>query len=444
MTGAEHIYDLAVSFAGEQRDYVERVVAECKARDLRVFYDRDAKVNIWGRNFIREFRTVYGGTQAHFFVPFLSTEYLSKAYPMDEFHAAMVEAINRRTYDYILPVIIGDVRVPSDLLSPAIGFLRAEDYPPETLASIIAERVASTDPLEREAEATNGPPAPPRRRRWVWFPAAGLAVAAAIVLLAVFLPGSGASTPPSAPPSAMKVATKLSATTVSQPDEPVAITGITRLDTGTNLSLVSAQPLRLNTAQLAEVNDNPAPDASTPASVRMFLAGLDLVPTGGGSLNVTVTGNDASPVTINSMTVVKQCQAALTGTLFFKPSSGIDSTIGIGFDLGSPLDYAQDALEYHPLSGNYFAEHVLTLEHGETHTFTIRVLAATAHDCRFTFRMTEATTDRGQVTETIDNGGRPFELSDVAPQAQFQVMYAGGVTSRNNQFMPVDPKTFHF
>jgi len=34
-------YDIAVSFAGEQRDYVERVVAACKQRGLVVFYDRD-------------------------------------------------------------------------------------------------------------------------------------------------------------------------------------------------------------------------------------------------------------------------------------------------------------------------------------------------------------------------------------------------------------------
>ena len=444
MTSSEHVYDLAVSFAGEQRDYVERVVGECKARDLRVFYDRDVRVNLWGRNFIREFRTVYGGTHARFFVPFLSTEYLNKAYPMDEFNAAMLEAVNRHTDAYILPVLIGDVRVPRDLLNPAIGFLRAEDYSPDTLAAIIAERVANNDQPEREQVATTMSPAPSRRHRWVWFSAAGLPVAATIVLLAVLLPGGGASAPPGTPPSAVKMTRKLSASTVPQTDQPAAITGITRLDTGTNLSQVSALPLRLNTAQLAEVNDNPAPDASTPASVRTFLAGLDLVPTGGGSMNVTVTGNDASPVTINSMTVAKQCQTPLTGTLFYKPSSGIDTTIGIGFDLSSTLDYAQDAQEYHPLSGNYFAEHVLTLEHGETHTFNIRVLPAAAHDCRFSFRMTVATADRGQVTETIDNGGKPFELSDIAPQAQFQVMYAGGVTSPNNQFIPVDPKTFHY
>jgi hypothetical protein len=34
-------YDIAVSFAGEHRDYVEQTVRACGELGLRVFYDRD-------------------------------------------------------------------------------------------------------------------------------------------------------------------------------------------------------------------------------------------------------------------------------------------------------------------------------------------------------------------------------------------------------------------
>ena len=77
-------YDLAVSFAGEHRAYVERVVRAGEARGLRIFYDRDKGNDWWGKSFIREQRNVYG-SQTRYFVPFISSEYLTKPIPMDEF-----------------------------------------------------------------------------------------------------------------------------------------------------------------------------------------------------------------------------------------------------------------------------------------------------------------------------------------------------------------------
>jgi hypothetical protein len=130
-----------MSFAGAQREYVERVVEACKARDLRVFYDRDNTVDLWGRNFIYEMRIIYGGTQARYFVPFISAEYLNGAYPMDEFNAATSQAIQRGNDGYILPILVGGVRVPPVLLNPAIGYLRAERYTTDGLAEAIAHRV---------------------------------------------------------------------------------------------------------------------------------------------------------------------------------------------------------------------------------------------------------------------------------------------------------------
>jgi hypothetical protein len=65
----EKPYDLAVSFAGEQRNYVAYTVTACKRLGLKVFYDRDKNNDWWGGNFIREQRAVYG-SQARFFAPF--------------------------------------------------------------------------------------------------------------------------------------------------------------------------------------------------------------------------------------------------------------------------------------------------------------------------------------------------------------------------------------
>jgi hypothetical protein len=135
----DNVYDLAVSFAGEQRNYVEQVVRNCQELGLRVFYDRDKNNEWWGKNFIRQQRVIYSSL-TRFFVPFISTEYLAKPIPADEFSAAMMTAVNQGD-GYVLPVLVGDVQVPQDLLHPHIHYLHASDYTPEQLAHELAQRV---------------------------------------------------------------------------------------------------------------------------------------------------------------------------------------------------------------------------------------------------------------------------------------------------------------
>jgi hypothetical protein len=135
-------YDIAVSFADERRDYVEATVVAAKSLNLHVFYDRDMTHQWWGRNFVAELRKVYGQRALHF-VPFISTEYLTKPYPRDEFSYAMITSVERGG-DYILPVLIGDVLVPPELLHPHIHCLHAEDHTPAQLADTLRSRVDST------------------------------------------------------------------------------------------------------------------------------------------------------------------------------------------------------------------------------------------------------------------------------------------------------------
>ena len=132
-------FDIAVSFADEQRRYVEQTVDAAKSIGLKVFYDKDATFDWWGLNFIVEQRKIYAGSTL-FVVPFISKEYLVRPYPMDAFAAAMVKAVRLR-HPYVLPIVVGDVNIPAEVLPPHIGFLRAEDHPPEELAARMKDKV---------------------------------------------------------------------------------------------------------------------------------------------------------------------------------------------------------------------------------------------------------------------------------------------------------------
>jgi hypothetical protein len=179
-------YDVAVSFAGPQRAYVEKFVEACRRRGLRVFYDRDMTVSYWGRNFIYEFRKVYGGSAARFVMPFISAEYLATPYPQDEFAAAVEEGFRRKGQTYLLPVVVGGVTIPPELLNPAIGWLSADDHTPDRLAELTARRLEVGEPAAPAAD-------PPRRRRITpaVLAAGALLVAAVAVVAAVILPNRG-------------------------------------------------------------------------------------------------------------------------------------------------------------------------------------------------------------------------------------------------------------
>lgn len=137
-------YDLAFSFAGEDRSYVRRTKVECEALGLSVMYDKDLSVSWWGENFLTEQRRIYG-QRTRFFVPFISKHYFRKPIPTDEFAAAMWTDA-RQGGGYILPVLIGGITPPADRLHPHVGYLRAAEYPPARLAAALRDKVHGRSP----------------------------------------------------------------------------------------------------------------------------------------------------------------------------------------------------------------------------------------------------------------------------------------------------------
>ena len=49
-------YDVALSFAGEDRHYVERVAKELQRRGIRVFYDKYEQTELWGKGSVCTFK----------------------------------------------------------------------------------------------------------------------------------------------------------------------------------------------------------------------------------------------------------------------------------------------------------------------------------------------------------------------------------------------------
>lgn len=141
MDAFDKTYDVAVSYAEEERPYVETFVAACRARGLRVFFDRDHRVAAWGRFYPVKLLKIYGGTSVRHVVPFISVAYLRRPFPMRELKAALSQAFTRDAEDYVLPVIVGDVDLPDGLIDRHVGQLRIEDFSPDELAEALAKKL---------------------------------------------------------------------------------------------------------------------------------------------------------------------------------------------------------------------------------------------------------------------------------------------------------------
>ena len=131
-------WDVALSFAGAQRRYVEQVASALKARGVRCFYDADEQIELWGKYLAEELPAIYA-EQAAAVVVFVSAEYAARDWTRHERRAALNRAVRERQ-EYVLPARFDDTPLPG-LLSDLVAVdLRGRT--PEQFAAMVADKLA--------------------------------------------------------------------------------------------------------------------------------------------------------------------------------------------------------------------------------------------------------------------------------------------------------------
>ncbi|MEA2054398.1 MAG: TIR domain-containing protein [Candidatus Thermoplasmatota archaeon] len=105
----EFEHDIAVSFAGEDRETAEDIANALITEGVKVFYDRFYKVDMWGKKLTSCFQDVYG-PKARFVMVLISKHYPIKDWTDFEFSIARGEAKKRKT-EFILPVRLDDTKI---------------------------------------------------------------------------------------------------------------------------------------------------------------------------------------------------------------------------------------------------------------------------------------------------------------------------------------------
>ncbi|MEV4222380.1 TIR domain-containing protein [Nonomuraea sp. NPDC049725] len=132
-SSASHEYDVCLSFAGEERGYVQEVAQELRQRGVRLFYDDYEKATLWGKDLYEHLDWIYRKS-AHYCILFASANYAEKVWTSHERKSAQARALQESS-EYVLPVKFDDTDIPG--LRPTVAYIDARTTSPGELAELI-------------------------------------------------------------------------------------------------------------------------------------------------------------------------------------------------------------------------------------------------------------------------------------------------------------------
>jgi len=130
-------FHVALSFAGEDREYVSRVASTLTDMGFRVFYDKHEIVTLWGKDLYTYLREIYF-ERALYTVMFISKHYAAKLWTNHERESSQARAFQERK-EYILPARFDDTKVPG--LLPTTYYVDLRTMSSQDFAQLIKEKI---------------------------------------------------------------------------------------------------------------------------------------------------------------------------------------------------------------------------------------------------------------------------------------------------------------
>ena len=148
MSSKKYKYDVALSFANEDRNYVKRIAENLKLSGIKVFYDEYETSELWGKNLYEHLDDVYQ-KKAKYVLMFISKNYKKKLWTNHERRSAQARAFKEND-EYILPIKLDDTEIPGILST--IGYLDGSKKTPKEISDLTVEKLevqkAITNTLE--------------------------------------------------------------------------------------------------------------------------------------------------------------------------------------------------------------------------------------------------------------------------------------------------------
>ncbi len=145
-------FDVAISFAGEDRAVALQLFELLKAKNINVFYDFNEQANLWGKDLIEHLSDVYSN-KARYCLMLVSKYYPDKPWTRLERRSALSRAL-RQPEEYILPVRLDDTEIPG--LPTSIGYLDLRFQSVKVIADQVVIKL-SRRPVEKGEESIPDP-----------------------------------------------------------------------------------------------------------------------------------------------------------------------------------------------------------------------------------------------------------------------------------------------
>lgn len=149
----DHPYDLALSFAGEDREVARRIAHVARSNGLSVFFDEHHLWEAWGKDLSEYLGSVYG-EGARYCVILISEDYCRKPYTILERRMALARSLESKE-EYVLPVVLDDSWPPG--LPRTTAYLDLRTMQPTDVAEAIVRKVKGQN---WEMRHTEDPPWP--------------------------------------------------------------------------------------------------------------------------------------------------------------------------------------------------------------------------------------------------------------------------------------------
>lgn len=113
-------FDVAISFAGTERECAEQLATMLKDAGFSVFYDDFYPEYLWGKNLVDTFDEIFR-KRARYCVIFVSKEYKERVWTNHERQSAQARALTEKGKEYILPIKVDETEL--DGIPPTIGYV---------------------------------------------------------------------------------------------------------------------------------------------------------------------------------------------------------------------------------------------------------------------------------------------------------------------------------
>lgn len=130
-------YDVALTFAGEDRNQAENLARKLDAVGVSVFYDVFQQADLWGKDLYQHLQVVYRD-KARFCVILISKHYPAKAWTRHELKQAQARAF-REENEYILPLRLDDTEIPG--LNETVGYLDLRKESMDTVVDLLRTKL---------------------------------------------------------------------------------------------------------------------------------------------------------------------------------------------------------------------------------------------------------------------------------------------------------------